>query len=186
MDLGHSDSSRQRSAFTLIEVVIVIGLISLVAGVAIANMDNLLGAFERTPPEVQFRHAVREARILAADEGRPAYVRFDSLEEAFKVIHSVTEPDEDADQSPLAATTDYGFSQPDVEVVFYPTPAEVYGGINRFDGIDSLEPLTQLAFHPSGASTPATIIIRERGRDELRLTLDSFSSGPQASKELFE
>ncbi|MBC2592726.1 prepilin-type N-terminal cleavage/methylation domain-containing protein [Ruficoccus amylovorans] len=176
----HVQSPPRPSGFTLVEIVIVIGLMSLVAGLAIANFDTILPAFQSTPPEVKFRRAVREARIAAATTSRPAYLRYDALAEEFRVIEKAAA----AQEEPESADTPY--FTPELTVEFLPIAAEKEGAIGGFGGLDATEPVPQLVFHPSGASTPARVRFRWRTGEESVLTLDPFSSGPLASKELFK
>lgn len=171
----------RQPAFSLVEVVVVIGLLSLVTGLVVANVENLIPAFESTPVEVKFRQAVREARIQAATDNRPVYLRYNPSSEDFDIIEQSAQPDE---EEPLF--TDSPYYRPELEVEFLPVPADDYGGLNRFGGIDAAEPVPYLTFHPSGVSTPAHIRFRWRNGDEATLTLDPFSSGPLADKELFQ
>lgn len=184
MPAPHAQSPSRRPGFTLVEIVIVIGLLSLVTGLVVANVETLLPAFQSTPLEVKFRQAAREARIAAAISNRPAYLRFDAAAEEFRVIEkSATAAPEGGEASPDLSASPY--YTPEVTVDFFPIAAEeqgVIGGSGR--GAD--EPVTELAFHPSGTSTPARIVIRWRTGEESVLTLDPFSSGPLASKELFQ
>jgi prepilin-type N-terminal cleavage/methylation domain-containing protein len=181
----HVQSPSRRPGFTLVEIVIVIGLLSLVTGLVVANVETLLPAFQSTPLEVKFRQAAREARIAAATSNRPTYLRFDAAAEEFRVIEkSAAAAPEDGEPAPLDLSASPYFT-PEVTVDFFPIAAEeqgVIGGSGR--GAD--EPVPELAFHPSGTSTPARIVIRWRTGEESVLTLDPFSSGPLASKELFQ
>ncbi len=168
------------SGFTLVEIIIVLGLMSLVAGLVITNVEKLLPAFQSTPLEVKFRQAVRESRIVAATSNRPVYLRFDAQAEEFRLVQ---QSEESAGEP---AVEDSPYFTPEVTVEFFPIAAEEEGGVNYFSGIDSTEPVPQLVFHPSGASTPARVRFHWRTGEESILTLDPFSSGPLASKELFQ
>jgi prepilin-type N-terminal cleavage/methylation domain-containing protein len=180
----HAQSPSRRPGFTLVEIVIVIGLLSLVTGLVVANVETLLPAFQSTPLEVKFRQAAREARIAAATSNRPTYLRFDAAAEEFRVIEksAASEPEGGEPAADLAASP---YFTPEVTVDFFPIAAEQQGTTGSL-GYGADEPVPELTFHPSGASTPARIVIRWRTGEESVLTLDPFSSGPLASKELFQ
>ncbi|QYY34368.1 prepilin-type N-terminal cleavage/methylation domain-containing protein [Ruficoccus sp. ZRK36] len=178
MPCRHAQSCSRIRGFTLVEIVIVIGLLCMVTGLVVSNLENLLPAFQSTPLEVQFRKAVREARIKAATSNHPVYLRFDDVAEEFQVVDRAPASEEDMDAPVI--------TNPEVTVEFFPVPAEAEGGLGRTSDVDWDEPLPQLQFHPSGVSQPAQVRFRWRTGEESVLSLDPFSSGPLASKELFE
>ncbi len=58
--------NKSGGAFTLVEILIVLGLIALVGGLIVLNADAFLRGLGQEPVEETFRKAVREARFQAA------------------------------------------------------------------------------------------------------------------------
>jgi len=166
----------------LIEILIVIALTSVLTGLVAFNIESIIGSFESVSIEEKFRKSVREARIAAAQESRPVYLRYDRAKEEFEVIRGLS-ADEGASEFTHGS---YAFLDPEVEVTFYPIGATDQDGREPLSASLEVEPVPFLTFHPSGSSTPAEIHFRWRDGGQSTLTLDPFSSGPLASKELFQ
>ena len=81
-------SSPQR-AFTLVEILIVLGLIALVGGLIVLNAGAFLRGLGQEPVEETFRKAVREARFQAAYHKETVALSYDP-EEAGLLINGPT------------------------------------------------------------------------------------------------
>lgn len=160
----------QARAFSLLELLIIIGLIAMVTGLSIAAFGNIAAAVEQKPLEKQFWEAVEEARLQAAIDRRPVYLYFDRDQEAFGLVtglpSGVVLPDQEQEANRRKV---------DKEVLFYPVAPNELG--NSFANRNWTEnPLPYLVFHPSGVSTPARVVIRTY-EDTQSILLDPFSNG---------
>lgn len=142
--------SRYRAGFTLIELIIVIGLIALVGGLVITSVGGILsGLGERPIPEI-LRMAVREARYQAAYQKDTTFLRYDADSHVFRV--------ESATGS-IIATFPTGYSDDDrIDIRFYQILPErglrVSGlGANRSQ-------LDAPRFRPDRSSTPFEVEVR--------------------------
>ncbi len=152
-------------------------------GLVAVNFEAIIGSFESVSIEQKFRIAAREARIAAAQESRPVYLRYDRVGEEFEVVRQLA--DETGEESGFTRGSAV-FLDPEVEVTFYRVAATDKDGRETLSAALEQEPVPFLVFHPSGSGTPADIHFRWRDGRQAVLTLDPFSSGPLASKELFE
>jgi prepilin-type N-terminal cleavage/methylation domain-containing protein len=67
-----------RRGFTLIELVIVIGLIALVGGLIVVNAQGILRGLGSQPAERILQKAIREARFQAATLKESSFLQYDS------------------------------------------------------------------------------------------------------------
>ncbi len=168
--------SGQAKAFSLLETLIVIGLIAMVTGLSIAAFGNIAAAVEHKPLEKQFWEAVEDARLQAALDRKPVYLYFDRDQEHFGLVSGL----------PLGTTlpepgTGGSLLPRDKEVWFYPV-APVEQGTTFGSRGWTERPLPYLVFHPSGVSTPARVVIRTYG-DTQSIILDPFSNGVKPERE---
>jgi len=198
---GRSGAWFSARAFSLLEVVIVVGLIALIGGiVASMNLSAFFAAGETRPAAEIFRQATHEARIQAMNEATVVYLTFDREGQAFRLTKGNAPPvatddqfgiidgsfsyamgDEDGGPAVVEGPrTAFTVFEDDLEVIFRGLRAGT-GGVLAFDREYTADPLPHLEFHPSGVSTPAIAIFRYRHGDETELTLDSFSNGPRLS-----
>lgn len=68
---------RGRSGFTLVEIILVLGLIALATSVVLVNFAAFADRGDASDPKTVLREAIRDARFLAAREGVAAQLRFD-------------------------------------------------------------------------------------------------------------
>ncbi|WP_269539654.1 pilus assembly FimT family protein [Cerasicoccus fimbriatus] len=191
-------------AFTLIEIVFALSLIALMAGfVASYNFESLLNNAGTKPAYEIFREATHEARLQAINEASVVYLSYDPESQKF-LLRTDAAPaiqeedsgfgtlptvnrygyleDEEDDEAVVepASRTEFQVYDEDLEVIFRGLKAES-DGVADFSGEYFEEPLPYLVFHPSGVSSLAEVILRDANGDELVLTLDAFSNGPQLS-----
>lgn len=188
--IKHSASISARLAFSLFEVLVVMAFLAIIGGIVTLNFDKLLPAVEHKPLDRVFIQTLQDARILAATSGNEVMLSFDPQAEAFVLKERLRsapvtneEEDEDAFDAPQPGV--YGFDKADeTEVLFYKRLAQKSGFGSSRDEY-STESVKYLLFHPSGVSTPARVVIRQPGLDDIEVELDAFSSGPIEEKDKF-
>lgn len=190
-------------AFSLLEIVMVLALIALLAGLTAANMESLFGAGDARPAVEVFRVATHEARLRAINHAQPVYLTYDAEGRRFVLTSpgetaptSVDERKDDeftddgeppegaspASNYTLVEPTEFPVLEDELEVEFRGLRAEQSGpGFSRDDWTS--DPLPRLVFHPSGVSTPAVAVLRASDGEEQVLTMDLFSNGPQLNRE---
>jgi len=195
---------RQRSGFTIIEVLVVIGLMMMAIGLTVANFDRIALALDSKPVHRVFRAVVAEARYQATHRNEPLRLRWNAERQRFTLHTSTYKPpaedadfvveiafDDDAEERPSAEPLDEERLEElqrkidateDTQVLFFP----LYSN-ERADRVDTLryaeKPIPEILIEPDGTATPARIIIRNPGQDDTIITLDAFSSGPLDMRE---
>lgn len=148
----------KRSAFTIIEIVLVVSIIALIGSLVLTNFGTLLNAFSTQDPEKPFFEALNEARIQALSRGETTYLQVIDqecrvLDLTHEVLFSVPLPKGEARFN--AYLPQKGLSS---------TKAE----------LDRVE-LPLLPFGKDGSS-PAVEVSLKLADERLTLRLDSFSS----------
>lgn len=142
--------SRSRAGFTLIELIIVIGLIALVGGLVITSVGGILrGLGERPIPEI-LRMAVREARYQAAFQKDTTFLRYDYDKREFRVESAAGN---------VIETFPTGYSAEDrIDIRFYQILPE--RGL-RVSGLRAnRSELDAPRFRPDRSSTPFEVEVR--------------------------
>ncbi len=155
------------SGFTLIELIIVIGLMTLLAGLVVVNVTPIFEGLGAPPIERTLKQAVREARYQAALEKEATFLRFDREASAFIITNAVN--------SELAKlTTGYeGKAADELEIQFYQLlPERGLSSIRRT--VDRAE-IQRVRFQPDRSSTPFEAEIHF-GRDVSLHRYDPFSA----------
>lgn len=142
---------KKNRAFTIIEVLLVLFLIGLVAGLFAVNFDILIRAIGKKRPEKTLYNAICEARYQTVQEHAPVYLSFDKKTHAFLIYKD--QPDKALSQFAL----EEGF-----EVVFDLIPPNEYRG-GRFQQPSHAEQETidKIAFFPDGSSTPVIVTLSQ-------------------------
>ncbi len=184
---------RDSKAFTLLEIILVLSLIALIAGLAMNNIDGLLKAAAFTPPEQRFRDIVSEARIVAAENRETVTLSYNA-EQGHFVLSSSGSLSEEGEEDPFEeddpeageedgslfgevgpSQEEYSYSK--LTVTFFPMLSN-----EENDDPDERnfaeEPIDEILFYPTGLSTPVKAVFEYDGRDITELTLDAFSPGP--------
>ena len=144
-------ANNTHTAFTIIEVLLVIFLIGLVAGLFAVNFDILLTSMGKKRPEQILHNALCESRYQSIQEYAPVYLSFDEKKSAFLIFKDI--PDKPLVQLQLEEGIGIVFDQI--------LPNQYRGG--RFQEPDrrSKEVLERMAFFPDGSSTPAIITLSD-------------------------
>lgn len=140
--------SSARAGFSLIEIIIVIGLIALVAGLVITGAGGVLRGLGERPVDEILTQAVREARYQAAMQKETMRLRYD--EEAARFI-----VESETGQQVKAFPT--GYDPENVDVSFFQILP--HRGTTR-SGFMNLSPLDAPRFRPDRSATPFEAEIR--------------------------
>jgi len=158
------------AGFTLLEIILVFGLIALAGGVIIANFTTFLNFDDRIDPGETLRAAIRSARFQAAGGREVATLRFDKESGAL-----VVEPGESFPLNPDFGPEGRG------EIRFYLVPPAE--GMEPFpDAARAQLETKEVRFAPDRSSSPFVAEIdRGQGTPE-RLVFDPFSSLVRSSE----
>ena len=172
------------SAFTLIEILIALGLVAVIAGAMLISAGPILdgdgeGNILGNPPiEEVFRRAVRQARYHAAASKQPATLRFDVGTSNFIIESKFDPPEEEPDRENAIKSvfkTGYVAEDPELKVTFYQLlPGQSSQQGNLFE--PDLEETKRIVFHPDRSSTPFEVLF-EDGFTQIRQRYDLFSDG---------
>lgn len=170
---GRLFQTPSRRAFTLVEMLVVIGIITILAGLVVVNVTPIFEGMGAQPPERTLRQAVREARYQATMHKETTYLHFDASEGAF-IITNVTGTEH------ARVETGFGENVPDLTFQFYQIlPERGLGGPSR-----RLETaaVPRVRFQPDRSSTPFQVEI-VWGRDRSTHRFDPFSAVELRSAE---
>lgn len=173
-------ASTQTAGYSLLEILGVLAMITMVAGIGVAAFAGIVVSAESKPWETLFREAVQEARIEAAASGETILLLFDDHRGEFRLVSDSNTGLSMTDPLDVAAgfQGDSGRRNRNLpQVAFYPQLA-ASSGRSGFRDVFSSTAVPHLVFHPSGAATPARILFRYADGRESILTLDPFSHGP--------
>lgn len=188
LETGDKSGSREsrRGGFTLVEILLVITLFAVLAGVVINNVDQLLVAVEVIPAERRFRDIVTEARLLAVEKRMIHRLSFNSDSGRFVLLGAGTrtgstagEVEEDPFASVSPSEAEYRYDG--LQVNFFPVPSSPSSG-DPGDPETVGDPIEWLEFHPSGASTAARVEFVHPDASPVTLTVEPFSAGPLPSR----
>lgn len=160
-------------AFSLIEIVLVLGLLALVASVVLVNFTAMIDRGKSRSAEDVLRHAIREARFKAAASRQITSLTFDAESGAL----ALSGPDGDElDRFPLGPDFRDRATPP---VRFFVVPPEV--GLRSFDrAFDTRLEADRIHFAPDRSSTPFVVELDTGSGSPSRLPFDPFSSLPLA------
>jgi prepilin-type N-terminal cleavage/methylation domain-containing protein len=172
--LPDRSSPRQaHRAFTLVEMLVVIGIITILAGLVVVNVTPIFEGMGAQPPERTLRQAVREARYQATMHKETTYLHFSAPEGAFIVTNATgTEH--------ARVETGFGADVPDLNFQFHQIlPERGLGGPTRRT---ETAPVPRVRFQPDRSSTPFEVEITW-GRDRSLHRFDPFSAVELRSPE---
>ncbi len=132
--------------FTIIEVVMVLGLLAMISGLVIINANAIFRGFEERPLPDILRKVVRDARFQAAKNREPVFLDFDVEKSEFHISNR-------ENNVLQAIPTGYPVDDPDLEIIFYQILPE--RGTSSFRNFSpNRKKTTYLIFHPDRSSTP--------------------------------
>lgn len=159
---------RPSAAFSLIEIILVLGLIAFAGSIVIANFASMVERGDTLTTEETLHAAVREARFLAASERAITTLRFDKNTGSLIIAsaHSETEP------FPLNA--DFARSASGQITFYLVPPAE---GLAPFpEAARARTETVEVKFGPDRSSSPFVVEIDTGHGSHERLVFDPFSS----------
>ena len=171
--LGNS-SARSDNAFTLIEIMLALGLMALLAGLAVVHTGNLLEGLGERPVAEILQRSVRHARFLAASQKEASYLRFDPDTTDFLISNDLG-----VIQGRIPTGHEPGDSAP--SVTFYKLLPE--SGIERGSVFRrERKEVHRVTFHPDRSSTPFLAVIIY-GEQETTHHYDPFSDAELRPEE---
>ena len=141
----------QCAAFTLTEVMLALGLLALIAGLAAANWGSLLTGLEDKPLPELFKHAIREARLRAAHKKEPVFLAFDEESSSLKIYSS-----NNFELDTIA--TGYPPEDPNLRIEFYKILPGKGAKFVRTPLSETVR-VKRLAFNPDRSSTPFEVVL---------------------------
>jgi len=137
----------RRRAFTLIEMLVVLGLLAVVAGLIVPRMGRSLGQRELREAAARFAHTARTVRELAVSRQRICAIELDLDAGAYGITWQSAEGTDGQLQTVRASWLKQGRWPESVRVSGYRTP----------DGSSAVSGLQQVKFMPDGTSSGASI-----------------------------
>lgn len=153
-----------RRGFTLIEIIIVVGLIALIGGLIVVNANAILRGLGEEPVNRILQKAVREARFQAAYLKEATTLGFDKDSATFLLT---TADGRSLDSFP----TGKGGDAKSLDILFEQILPEE--GLNANQRLETVS-INWVTFRPDRSSTPFQVIIYE-GNQQYRLRYDPFS-----------
>lgn len=173
----HKTRESRHNGFTLIEVLLVLALVGVLAGLVAGNVGAFITGARHEPPSRVLKKAILDAIYETSESKNPTFLSYDKERASFKVS--------DASGSQLSAHPVYKgewkeeYELP--EVIFEAIgPKSGPDGSPSLYGKDELS-LSKIPFH-YGSSVPFSTIIRFRG-ESTKLQFDPFSGFVLKEKE---
>lgn len=158
---------RPSSGFSLIEIVMVLGLIAVASSVVIINFTAMADRGDAQSNQDILVEAIREARFLAASERIPVQMRFDAESAAILLIP------QDAEVIPFPLSAPFE-PRGRAEVRFY-TDAPTRGLAPLPEQSRQNNELQQVRFSPDRSATAFTIEFDGPNASPTRLLIDPFT-----------
>jgi Tfp pilus assembly protein FimT len=165
---GNSTRPRFTAGFTLIEIVLVLGLIAFAASIVIANFTAMAERGDTQTSEEILHAAVRKARFIAASERAITTLQFDKETGSLHISGEISE----ADSLPLDAS--FG-KEGQAEIRFYLVPP-AEGLAPQADAQRTRLETHTVQFAPDRSSSPFVVEIDAGRGTPRRLVFDPFSS----------
>lgn len=166
---------RGAAAFTLIEIILVLALITIASGIAIANFTAFAGREDARSTEELLREAIREARFLAARERVITKLGFDEENGSLRITGGA------------GGTITYELGERftrtgPAEIRFYAIPPGEGLDPRRLGGARprGQPEMARVRFAPDRSSTPFAVAIDQGSGQPRRIRFDPFSSLPRA------
>lgn len=176
-----------KKAFTLLEILVVIALMALVAGLAASNFSFVENA-SRRPPKAVLMEGIKLARVAAADAGEEVSMYFDpesrdivlrtSFDGRELARMNLFSMDAQAREKMARRAEETGevFELPEASLAFYPVyPGE--WGFSKSDA-EGAETLPCIRFASDSTMTPARIELKIGEKTVASFEVDPFSGLP--------
>ena len=165
-------SVKSSNGFTILELLMVLAIIGLVAGLLIVNVDNVINSAANSSAQEQFKLAVRDARLIAVTGKKEVWVRYNDPVGAFEVV----EWDGNVLKSHELNEKDLSYWE---EVLFWPMMTKPYRRQVERDTLMGRAEVTipAIRFHPTGVSHFVAVewVPSERGVASEWVVIDAFS-----------
>ena len=161
--------SLKRTGFSLIELLLVLGLIGLASTLFMVNFGALIDRSGELAPEEVFREAVRQARFEAAAGRRQVHLRL-ALDGSALVLSEAHSEGELA-RFPLGEDFGTGGNRALRLIVESPVLATGFRSAVQMERREA----PFVVFASDRSATPFAVVWEERGRPDIRWRIDPFS-----------
>lgn len=158
----------RRSAFTVVEVFLVITLLAIVAALMVVPVQRLVEALQVRPVRETVQSVVRTAHLEARKRNETVLMMYHSNS---NILELCTAGGTCIEQIPLVPADAVGAADPVLEL-HYLVPEDPEGEAAAYENGE--ETVDTIAFHPAGASTPFAVDFVS-GSEPMRLVMDPFS-----------
>lgn len=166
-------TSATTAGFTLIEIVLVLGLMAFAAAVVITNFASLADRGDSQTSEEVLQEAVRHARFVAASERTVTELRFDKESGSLSISSEASAGEPSAGET-FALDKSFGKDGP-AEISFYLVPP-AEGLAPQADASRTRLETNVVKFAPDRSSSPFVVDIDTGGGTPTRMVFDPFSS----------
>jgi Tfp pilus assembly protein FimT len=161
---------RLAAGFSLIEIVMVLGLIAVAGSIVIANFASMVDRGDTQTTQELIHASVRKARFIAASSRNITTLRFDKDTGSLQV----------SEVDSIALNADFGKGGP-AEIRFYLVPPAQ--GLEQFPDAERTRLETsEVRFAPDRSSSPFVVEIDSGSGNPERLVFDPFSSLLRSTK----
>ena len=167
--------ARADNAFTLIEIMLALGLLSLLAGLVVVHTGNLLEGLGARPVAETLQRSVRQARYLAASQKETSYLSYDFDTTDFLIL-------DERGEIIIRVSTGYDSGDSAPGVTFHKVLPESGIGSNFTFGRNRTE-VHRVTFHPDRSSTPFLAVIKS-GESETEHYFDPFSEAELQTEKI--
>lgn len=164
-------AGRGRAGFTMLEILLVLGLIALLTGSLVTVSMHLVGDRAATPEDV-FWEASRSARKLALETGNDARLTFDEKEKTF-VVGANGAPGQTFALPPVRGLT----------VDFLPPKQGRFSSVLIGGQLVDTNRLTAVTFYADGTCAPFRVQLRNEGAPARILNIDPWTCAPMLTTD---
>jgi prepilin-type N-terminal cleavage/methylation domain-containing protein len=158
--------NKKSLGFTLLEMILVIGLIALLAGLTAGSFDSLSSAFSNDSWEKKFKTMLARARNEARSKQLPIQIRFDEEKALWCLRTKGTEEDLEMDSGLKAQDR----SQIEIFALLASNEPRALKDLET-----SEMPIPYIWIQPCGAMTYCQLVMKSKGQQQI-IRPDPFSS----------
>jgi len=161
----HLSKTSYSSGFSIIEILIVLGFFSLLAGLVVVNFDALVSSYTQKPIEAEFWEALAQTRQKAIENQIPAELSYDTEAHEFVIrqAHEIEKIAIQGSTDSLKITFHIRLPAKTIEEAFEPEMSEW--------------PIAAISCDARGVCPPSGVVI-EQSDGRIQAWIDPFSAMP--------